>query len=131
MMSDIDLREFYRRYVEALNAHDFDRMDEFIHDQIMQNSEPRVRSDVVADLTGIVDAVPDFHWEVTELAVNADRLAVRLINTGTPTKEWLGVPPTGASFEITEYAIYRVRDGRFVHMSALHDAERLKRPLAE
>jgi predicted ester cyclase len=74
MMSDIDLREFYRRYVEALNAHDFDRMDEFIHDQIMQNSEPRVRSDVVADLTEIVDAVPDFHWEVTELAVNAEGL---------------------------------------------------------
>lgn len=37
--------------------------------------------------------------------------------------------PTGASFEIVEYAIYQVRDGRFVHMTALHDAETLRRQL--
>jgi predicted ester cyclase len=128
-MSDTDLREFYGHYIEALNAHEFDHMDDFIHDQIMQNSEPRARADVVRDLTGIIGAVPDFHWEITEIAVNGDRLAVRLINTGTPAREWLGVAPTGASFEIVEYAIYRIRDGRFVHMSALHDAEALKRQL--
>ncbi|WP_229372918.1 ester cyclase [Umezawaea beigongshangensis] len=52
-----------------------------------------------------------------------------LTNTGTPAEEWLGVAPTGASFEIVEYAIYQVRDGRFVHMTALHDAETLKRQL--
>jgi predicted ester cyclase len=44
-------------------------------------------------------------------------------------KEWLGVAPTGASFEIVEYAIYQVRDGRFVHMTALHDAGELLRQL--
>ncbi|MFJ6904554.1 hypothetical protein [Streptomyces griseoluteus] len=37
--------------------------------------------------------------------------------------------PTGASFEIAEYAIHRVRDGRFVHMTALHDAAELRRQL--
>lgn len=44
-------------------------------------------------------------------------------------KEWLGVAPTGASFEIVEYAIYQVRDGRFVHMTALHDAAEMRRQL--
>lgn len=38
--------------------------------------------------------------------------------------------PTGKSIEIVEYAIYRVRDGRFLHMSAIHDAEALQRQLA-
>lgn len=128
-MPDIDLRGFYLHYIEVLNAHEFDRMNEFIHDRITMNSEPGVRGDVIADLKGIVSAVPDFHWEVTELALNNDRVAVRLINTGTPAKEWLGVTPTGASFEIVEYAIYRVRDGRFVHMTAMHDAEALRRQL--
>ncbi|WP_143517404.1 hypothetical protein [Pseudonocardia sp. MH-G8] len=32
-MSDVDVREFYRRYIEALNAHEFDRVDEFINDE--------------------------------------------------------------------------------------------------
>jgi predicted ester cyclase len=52
-----------------------------------------------------IDAVPAFHWQPREIAVDGDRLAARL------------------------YAIYQVRDGRFVHMTALHDAKTLKRQL--
>jgi predicted ester cyclase len=129
-MSDVDVREFYRHYIEALNAHEFDRMHEFINDQTTLNGEPGTRGDVIAVLKGDAAAVPDFHWELQELAVDGDRLAARLVNTGTPVKEWLGAAPTGASFEIVEYAIYQVRDGRFVHMTALHDAEVLQRQLA-
>ncbi|OZM75428.1 ester cyclase [Pseudonocardia sp. MH-G8] len=129
-MSDVDVREFYRRYIEALNAHEFDRMDEFINDETTLNGEPGTRDDVIAVLKGDADAVPDFHWELQEFAVDGDRLAARLINTGTPVKEWLGAVPTGVSFEIVEYAIYQVRGGRFVHMTALHDAEVLQRQLA-
>ena len=128
-MSDIDLRDFYRLYIEMLNAHEFDRMDEFISDHPSHHGEAGTRAAVVADLTGIVDAVPDFQWEVREVLVNGDRLAVRLINTGTPVKEWQGVAPSGGAFEIVEYALYQVRDGRFVQMSNLHDAEALSRQL--
>ncbi|MEV8418629.1 ester cyclase [Streptomyces niveus] len=129
-MSDTDLREFYGRYIEALNAHEFDRMDEFVHESIVMHSEPSSREALVAQLHSITDAVPDFHWETQELAVNGDSLAARLINTGTPAKEWLGAAPTGKSIEIVEYAIYRLRDGKFLHMSAIHDAEALQKQLA-
>ncbi|ANI42651.1 ester cyclase [Mycolicibacterium vaccae] len=129
-MSDTDLRDFYRRYVEAANAREFDRMNEFINDQTAHYGEPGTRDAVVASLEAIIDAVPDFHWQVTELLITGNRLAARLINTGTPVKEWLGVAPTGSSFEITEYALYEVRDGRFVHMSNVHDVDELQRQLA-
>jgi predicted ester cyclase len=124
-----ELREFYARYVEQINAHGFDRMDEFISDRTTLNGEPATRDDLVAVQKADVDAVPDLHWEIEELLFDGDRLAARLVNTGTPVKEWLGVAPTGASFEIAEYAIYQVRDGRFVHMTALHDAGELLRQL--
>ncbi|NKZ01955.1 ester cyclase [Nocardiopsis alborubida] len=129
-MSDTNLRDFYERYVEALNAREFDRMDEFVHESIVMHSEPSSREALVAQLNSIVDAVPDFHWEVQEFAVNGDSIAVRAINTGTPTKEWLGAAPTGKPIEIVEYAIYRVRDGKFLHMSAVHDAEAMRKQLA-
>jgi predicted ester cyclase len=129
-MSEADLRNFYERYIEALNARQFDRMDEFVHDSIVMHSEPSSRAALVAQLNSIVDAVPDFHWETQELALNGDSLAARLVNTGTPAKEWLGAAPTGKSIEIVEYAIYKVRDGRFLHMSAIHDAEALRKQLA-
>jgi len=128
-MSATDLREFYRRYIETLNAHEFHRMDEFIHDQTLHHGQPGTRDDVIADLESIVDAVPDFQWEVQELIVNGNRLAVRAVNRGTPIRDWLGVAPNGEPFEIIEYALYQVRDGRFVQMSNLHDAEALKRQM--
>ncbi|MTD53099.1 ester cyclase [Amycolatopsis pithecellobii] len=128
-MSDNELRGFYLRYLEQLNAHKFDQMDEFIDERTTLNGEPATRDDLIAVQKADVDAVPDLHWELKELLFDGDRLAARLINTGTPVKEWLGVPPSGASFEIVEFAIYQVRNGRFVHMTALHDAGELLRQL--
>jgi predicted ester cyclase len=128
-MSESDLRGFYLRYMEELNAHQFGNMAEFIDDRTTLNGEPATRDDLIAVQKADVDAVPDLHWELEELLFDGDRLAARLVNTGTPVKEWLGVAPTGASFEIVEYAIYQVRDGRFVHMTALHDASELRRQL--
>lgn len=129
-MSDFNIREFYGRYMDALNAHEFHRMDEFVHESIVMHSQPSSRDALVEQLHSITDAVPDFHWETQELAINGDSLAVRAINTGTPAKEWLGVAPTGKPIEIVEYAIYTIRDGKFLHMSALHDAEALQKQLA-
>lgn len=128
-MTGTKLHEWYLRYVEALNAHRFDGMDEFINDEVRLNGESGARDDVLAVQQHDVDAVPDLHWELQEILFDGNRIAIRAINTGTPTKEWLGVPPTGASFEIVEYAIYEVKDGRFVQMTALHDAAEMHRQL--
>ena len=128
-MTENGLRSWYLRYVAALNAHQFDVMDEFINDRVLLSGEPGTRDDVVTVLKGSVEAVPDLHWEVKELLFDRDGIAVRAINTGTPAKEWLGVPPSGASFEIVEYAIYKVSNGRFVQMTFLHDSAEMRRQL--
>ena len=131
-MSDFNIREFYDRYTEALNAHEFDRMDEFVAESILSHGQPATRADVVAALKGIADAVPDIRWELKEVVIHAEgeTLASHSVNHGTPTKEWLGVAPTGASIEIDEIAMYKVHDGKFVQMSNVHDVEALKKQLA-
>ncbi|MGW2090700.1 ester cyclase [Promicromonospora sukumoe] len=129
-MSDTELRELYENYVAALNAHQFDRLDEFIDDQVTLNYQLGTNHDVIGVLHGLVEAVPDFHWELRDLSFDGDRIAAHLINTGTLVKEWLGVAGTGASFEIDEYAIYEVRDRRFTHITALQDGAALLRQVA-
>lgn len=130
-MSDYETtRRWYERYIAALNAHEFDGMDEFINDTTTLNGVPATREDLLRVQKADAEAVPDLHWELHELLFDGDRLAARLTNTGTPTREWLGVPATGKSFEITEFAIYEVRDGRFIHMTALHDSGAMQRQLA-
>ncbi|AWB92599.1 ester cyclase [Aeromicrobium chenweiae] len=128
-MNDNDLRDWYMRYATALNDHALDDLTEFINDTVLLSGYAGTRDDVVSALKGVVAAVPDIHWELDELLIDHDRLAVRAINTGTPTTEWLGVRPSGASFRIVEYAIYQVQDGRFVQMTNLHDSAEMRRQL--
>ena len=128
-MTGNGLHDLYLRYIAALNAHEFGGMDEFISEEVLLGGEPGTREAVVEVLEGIVDAVPDIHWEIEEMLFDRDGIAVRLTNTGTPAKEWLGVQPSGTSFKIVEYAIYKVRDGKFIHMTNLHDSAEMLRQL--
>ncbi|MFF3710900.1 ester cyclase [Streptomyces phaeochromogenes] len=128
-MSEKEVREVFERYIQALNAHEFDRMTEFIHDELTENGRPVTRDDVIAELKGHGDAVPDFTWRVRDVAIDGDRVAARLFNKGTPAKEWFGVAPTGETIEYAEYSFHKVRDGRFYEMNYLIDAQAVQRQL--
>lgn len=129
-MADSDLRAMFLRYVEVINAHDFEKLREFLGDSVGSGGASYSPDQVIANFRAITDAVPDMHWEVKEILYDRDGMANRSINTGTPAKEWLGVSPTGRSFEIVEYSIYRVADGKFVQMTNMHDSGELRRQLA-
>jgi predicted ester cyclase len=129
-MHQFDYRDFYDRYIAALNARDFDVMHTFIHDEVTINGKPATRENILDIQRDEVGSVPDLHWVTINLIIDGDRLGAQLINTGTPVKTFVGVEPTGKSFEVTEYAVYQVVDGRFKHMAAIHDAEKVHRQLA-
>ena len=129
-MSTSDLREVYHAYLAAANARQWDRMAAFAHDTVVFNGETVSRDDYVDAMRQAVDAVPDLVWHLDDLVVEGDRVAVRLTDTGTPAKEWLGLQPTGRGVTFTEYAFYHFRDGRFGHMWYLLDTRAVERQLA-
>jgi predicted ester cyclase len=128
-MADSELREWYLRYAAAVTEHRFDDIHEFIDDKVTAYGVTYTRDQVIDNFRAITDAVPDMSWEVTELLFDRDGIASRAINRGTPVKEWLGVKPTGRSFEVVEFTIYKVADGKFTHMNNLHDSSEIKRQL--
>jgi predicted ester cyclase len=128
--SSADLRSFYERYIEMLNAREFDRLDEFFHERVTQNGRPGTRAEILEALTMHTQGIPDLVWDLQELVIEGDRIAARLIDTGTPAKECFGLTPTGASVEFMECAFYRVRDGRFESAWYLMDAAAVQRQLA-
>lgn len=128
-MSESDHHELYLRYIDAINARQFDRMHEFAHEELVFNGHQVAREDFVATMKGQMDAVRDFVWSLQDLVVEGDRAAAHLTNTGTPVKTWLGLEPTGASVKFNEYAFYRFRDGRFYEVWYLHDAQAIEQQL--
>ena len=124
-----DLRTLYGEYIDAINDRRLGDMDKFFHDEMTFNDRPVRREDHVAEIAGHLDCVPDYHWHVEDLIIEGDHVGVRLVDHGTPAKEWLGLQPTGRRVELTEYAFYHFKDGR-VHMQwYLLDRESVRRQL--
>jgi predicted ester cyclase len=128
-MSEGDHHELYLRYIQAINAREFDRMHEFAHEELVFNGHEVSRNDYVATMKRQMDAVSDFVWTLKDLVIEGSQVAARLTNTGTPVNTWLGLEPTGASVEFNEYAFYRFRDGRFYEVWYLHDAQTIEQQL--
>ena len=126
-MADIDRR--YRDYLSALNGRRLDRLAEFVHDPVVFNDEPVALADYRSSIAGNIDAVPDFHWQIDQLLVDGDDVAVRLTDTGTPTARWLGLAPTGKSVRASEFAFYHYRDGKIDQMWFLLDRSEITRQI--
>jgi predicted ester cyclase len=128
-MSNPDLTDFYTRYIAALNARDVKTVESLIPGTVLRLGVPYPRSGVLESFKVITDAIPDYRWNIQDLFVVDDRIAVRLQNTGTPVKPFLGHAPTGRSLSVMEFASYRIRDGRFAEMWFLMDEVAVARQL--
>ena len=57
---------------------------------------------------------PDNRHEVEEIIAEGDKVVVHCTLTGTHEGEFMGIPPTGRSIEVTEIHVYRLEDGKAV-----------------
>jgi predicted ester cyclase len=128
-VSNPDLTQFYKRYIDAINGRNLDVVAEMVHDDVFQNGVAHKREDVLASFRSIFDACPDYHWGTQQLVIQDDLIAARLQNTGTPTKTFFDYPATGRSLNFMEFCQYRVRDGRFADMWFLEDRVTIGRQL--
>lgn len=113
-MADRDhLADLYRRYIERCNEHRFSTIGEFVADDIVGTGSTTGLTGYIAGLYSLVDAFPDYHWEIEQLVVEDPWLAVRLYGSGTHTGgPFLGVPATGRRVRTPELAFYRIADGK-------------------
>lgn len=109
-----ELAAFYRRYLRCCNEHRFDELAEFVHQDVRVNDTRRGLGLYVAGLRDVVEAFPDYCWELRHLLVDGDWLSAHLTGTGTHSGAFLGVPATGRVISVQELALYRVDGGRIV-----------------
>lgn len=60
------------------------------------------------------DAFEDFTAVVDDAIAEGDTVAMRLTLSGTHTGEFMGIPPTNRSFEVSNMVFTRIEDGRIV-----------------
>lgn len=103
------MEDFYRRYIGRCNAHDFAGLGEFVADEVRVNDVRVGLGGYVAGLSSVVQAFPDFHWELRHLLVNGPWISAHFADAGTQ----LG---TGRRLMVQELALYRIADGRIAEV---------------
>lgn len=129
-MADTDLRELFEGYVATLNTHEFQRLGEFMHDDLIVNGQPMRRDAMIVELEAHIAAVPDLVWRVEDIAIEGERVAARFFNSGTPVQDWLGAKANGATVAYAEFIFHKVRDGRFYEQNFLLDAWSVQKQLS-
>lgn len=74
-------------------------------------------------------AFPDMHYTVEDVVAEGDTVAGRVIWTGTHQGSYMGIPPTGRSFQVTQMHFVRFRDGKGIEHRAVRDDLGLMRQL--
>ena len=115
-MTNDELAAFYRRYNAFCNEHRYESLGEFVADDVVINATDRGLDAYAEALGSVVRGFPDYHWELRHLVIDAPWIAAHLGDTGTHRGPFHGVPATGRSVAIDEFAMYRVQAGRIAEV---------------
>jgi steroid delta-isomerase-like uncharacterized protein len=115
-MSELDEnRALVRRHLEeAVNLGRPEVWDDIMAEDFLLHHplvEPG-RASYVAAMEVLRAGFPDINVEVLDLVAEDDRVVARYIERGTHTGDFVGLPPTGRSYEKHGFALYRVTNGR-------------------
>ena len=118
-------KEVVRRHLEdAWNDHHPELWNELLDENLVIHHPqmPPGREAYVQGCAAYWAAFPDAHTEIVDLIAEDDRVVARWVERGTHKGEFVGVPPTGRTYEKEGISIYRVQDGRLAEVWLQEDA---------
>jgi len=116
-----------RRYFQDLfNQGRVALLPELLHPEYVNHSPgspdlPPGREGVGIVVQALRRGLPDLHYEIEDMVVGEDSVAVRATLTGTHTGELFGMPATGRSIKVSQMTFERFREGRIVAHHRLTD----------
>ena len=107
-----DLSQAYRGYIACLNAQDWDRLGQFLRDDVRYNGEIVGVGGYRAMLEADFRAIPDLVFTIDLLVSEAPHVAARLKFDCTPVGTLFGLPVNGRRVQFTENVFYEFAAGR-------------------
>jgi steroid delta-isomerase-like uncharacterized protein len=112
-----DEQVFHRFWEEAVSAGNLDAIDELVADDIVEHEEgfpgqPPGKEGVKFFVSTLREAFPDIKATVGNTLADGNLAAGEATLTGTHKGEFMGVPASDKSFEISSVDIIRVEDGK-------------------
>ena len=106
-----------RFYDEMLGEGNLDNLDELVTDDVVDHEQglpgqPEGKEGVVFFVNTLRSAFSDIKATVGPSIESGDLAAAHVTITGKHTGDWMGVPASDMSFEISSIDIIRIEDGK-------------------
>ena len=109
-------KELVHRFVQAVfQDGDLSAVDALVSEDFVPHTWPSTgdgRGDLKRAMERVSKALTDVVFTIDDIISEGDRVAVRLTASATQTGEFMGLPPSGKRYTISEIHIFRVRDGQ-------------------
>ncbi len=113
-------KRVYGRFVELLNAQDFDSLDEVVdlerYREICVGFTPGWvnLTDAITSVQRVLAGIPDLNVRIDDCVAEGDKVYARLTVTGTNSGKFFGVPATNSSYEVNMFDYATIEDGKIV-----------------
>jgi steroid delta-isomerase-like uncharacterized protein len=108
--------ELVRRFLDGINRHDLDVLDEVCAPSYLAHFPgtpgPLTREGIKPVWAQFFAAFPDLTHALEDIFADGDRVVVRMALAGTHAGEFMGMPPTGRAVAIGSINFLRCVDGR-------------------
>ncbi|OUM42507.1 ester cyclase [Arthrobacter sedimenti] len=115
MPDDSDLRGAYKRIIDAVSAGDTRALESLMAADLIDHmpvpGQPAGREGFIYWMHAMHVASPDMTGVISDTVVEGDKIAGRVLWTGTHEGEFLGLPGTGRPIAITAMHLIRFEDG--------------------
>lgn len=131
LMTKDSIKQWYLSYIEEVwNNRDFSNADKYWGTDFKNVFAPQFAhgpEGMKEQVAYFLSAFDSFHFEVKDLLIEGDKIAIWAEITGRHTGELFGIKPTGKSVRFREAAWYKLKDGKldevypFVDWNALFE----------
>ena len=135
-MPDPKVSVINRYFSELFNQGRLELVSELLHPEYVNHSPgspelPRGRDGVGIVVQALRRGLPDLRYQIDELVVGTDSVAVRTTLTGTHRGELFGMPATGKSVRVLQMTFERFHEGRIIAHHRLTDDLSMLRQLGQ
>ncbi|UVC18409.1 ester cyclase [Mesorhizobium onobrychidis] len=120
-MIKTDLSGVYRDYIACLNKQDWEKLGQFVDDEVIHNRRRLGLSGYREMLETDFAEIPDLYFNVRMLISDPPYIASRLDFDCTPKGTFLGLPVSGRRVSFAENVIYEFRDKKIVQVWSVID----------
>jgi steroid delta-isomerase-like uncharacterized protein len=119
-------KQVVRQFFEAFDRHDTERMDQLVsstnYSFHFSGIPPMDWNGHKQFIVAVTNAFPDVHHDIVDMvAEGEDKVAIRVINTGTHKGEFQGIPPTGKKVSFVGMQFLTIINGKITEIWGSED----------